>query len=165
MWVEHSAKIQWCRSFRWKLCRQFLKGFSSYGKQTAFCLALAAGMSLTSISPSWAFRVVGDASYYTVESCKREGTWQKWGGRTASGEKFNENALTCALPYGRKFGKLYKVVNLKSGRDVVVRHNDTGPAKRLAKRGRVIDLSYGAFKKIADPKYGLAWVSVKEVRP
>lgn len=116
-------------------------------------------------SPSWAFRVVGDASYYTVASCKREGTWQKWGGRTASGERFNENALTCALPGKRKFGKLYKVVNLKTGDEVIVKHNDLGPNKKLAKQGRVIDLSKAAFKKIADPKYGLAFVSVTEVRP
>lgn len=116
------------------------------------------------MSESWASqRVVGDASYYTVASCKREGTWQKWGGKTASGERFNENAFTCALPNSRKFGKLYRVTNLKTGDEVIVRHNDVGPNKKLAKKGRVIDLSKAAFEKIADPKYGLAWVSVSEV--
>ena len=120
---------------------------------------------LLNTSQVWASpRVVGDASYYTVASCKREGTWQKWGGRTASGERFNENAFTCAFPSGRKFGKKYRVVNLKTGDEVIVRHNDTGPNKKLAKKGRVIDLSRAAFEKIADKKYGLAWVSVTEVK-
>lgn len=58
------------------------------------------------------------------------------GQRTASGEMFNENALTAAhrtLPFGTRV----EVVDQRSGRSVVVRINDRGPHAR----GRLIDLS------------------------
>jgi rare lipoprotein A len=65
------------------------------------------------------------------------------GKRTANGETFNKNALTAAhltLPFGTKL----KVTNLRNGRSVVVRVNDRGPHVR----GRIIDLSQAAAKKI-----------------
>jgi len=58
------------------------------------------------------------------------------GRRTASGETFNQNALTAAhktLPFGSRV----RVVNQQTGRSVVVRINDRGPFVR----GRIIDLS------------------------
>jgi len=58
------------------------------------------------------------------------------GRKTASGEIFNQDALTAAhkhLPFGTKV----KVVDQKTGRSVVVRINDRGPYAH----GRVIDLS------------------------
>lgn len=63
------------------------------------------------------------------------------GRRTASGERFNQNALTAAhrsLPFGTKV----RVTNPRNGRSVVVRINDRGPHVR----GRIIDLSAGAAK-------------------
>ena len=106
---------------------------------------------------SWASSAYSQtASWYSTESCKREGTS---GVFTASGEPFNENALTCALP-NRKFGSFYKVTNLANGKSVVVRHNDFGPSKKLVQQGRIIDLSKGAFSKIANLKEGLISVRV-----
>ena len=61
------------------------------------------------------------------------------GRRTASGERFNTNAMTAAhrtLPFGTRV----RVVNKHNGRSVVVRINDRGPFVR----GRVIDLSKSA---------------------
>jgi rare lipoprotein A len=58
------------------------------------------------------------------------------GRRTASGETFNQNALTAAhksLPFGTRV----RVVNQQTGGSVVVRINDRGPFVR----GRVIDLT------------------------
>jgi rare lipoprotein A len=58
------------------------------------------------------------------------------GRRTASGETFNTNAMTAAhrtLPFGTRV----KVVNLRTGRSVVVRINDRGPFHK----GRIIDLA------------------------
>jgi rare lipoprotein A len=58
------------------------------------------------------------------------------GRRTASGETFNQNAMTAAhksLPFGSRV----RVVNQQTGRSVVVRINDRGPFVR----GRIIDLS------------------------
>jgi rare lipoprotein A len=73
----------------------------------------------------------GVASYYGNES----------GSKTASGQRFNQNAMTCAhrsLPFGTKLR-----VTLGS-RSVVVTVNDRGPFVR----GRVLDLSTGAARAI-----------------
>ena len=43
------------------------------------------------------------------------------------------------------------VINLDNGKSILVRVNDRGPFID----GRIIDLSYSAFKKIADPSKGL----------
>jgi rare lipoprotein A len=71
----------------------------------------------------------GVASYYGNES----------GSRTASGEHFNQNAMTCAhrsLPFGTKLRVSH------GDRSVVVTVNDRGPFVR----GRVLDLSKGAAR-------------------
>jgi rare lipoprotein A len=73
----------------------------------------------------------GIASYYGNES----------GSRTASGQRFNQNAMTAAhrsLPFGTKL----KVTH--GNRSVVVTINDRGPFVR----GRVLDLSTGAARAI-----------------
>lgn len=65
------------------------------------------------------------------------------GKRTASGELFDMNELTAAhktLP----FGTVLKIKNFDNGKTVTVRVNDRGPYKG----GRIIDLSYGAAKKL-----------------
>ena len=100
----------------------------------------------------------GTASYYTVRSCKREGTS---GVRTATGERYNENALTCATRDRSLFGKWIKVTNLENGKSIFVRVNDFGPNKKLFKKGRIIDLSKGAFSKLASLKKGVIRVSLK----
>lgn len=83
--------------------------------------------------------------------------------RTATGEKFNNQELTCAMRR-RDFGKFYKVCNTSNERCVVVRHNNFGPAKRLFNRGRIIDLSKKAFSEIADLNDGVIKVSVEELQ-
>lgn len=75
---------------------------------------------------------------------------------TANGEVFNDRAMTCASWY-HPFGTKLKVTNLQNGKSVVCRVNDRGPNKRLK---REIDLTIGAFKKIASAERGLIRVSV-----
>lgn len=99
------------------------------------------------------------ASYYTYKSCVREGTSGVW---TASGERFNENDLTCAMRR-RDWGTKFKVTNLANGKSVIVRLNDFGPNKKLHDKGRVIDLSKGAFMKISSLKQGVIRVKVEEI--
>ena len=69
---------------------------------------------------------------------------RKFAGRkTASGERFNPNALTMAhksLP----MGTLVRVTNLKNNRSVTVRVNDRGPTTP----DRIGDLSQAAASKI-----------------
>ena len=98
----------------------------------------------------------GVATFYTVASCKREGTS---GVYTASGERYIEGNLTCALR-SRDFGGLYRVTNKANGRSVIVRHNDYGPGKRPTARGVIIDLSPGAFDALGG-KRGETWGEIK----
>lgn len=63
------------------------------------------------------------------------------GRKTASGERFNQNALTAAHKTLR-FGTRVKVTH--KGKSVIVRINDRGPFTR----GRTIDLSKAAARAI-----------------
>jgi len=90
----------------------------------------------------------GLASWYsTVESGKR----------TASGENLDDNAMTCAA-WGWPFGTWLWVEH--EGKRIKVRVNDRGPARRLYARGRIIDLTKGAFRKLAPLSEGLIQVRV-----
>lgn len=100
------------------------------------------------------------ASWYSYESCLKEGSSGRY---TASGELFDHEALTCAS-WQYPFGTRLKVTNLQNGKSVMVTVNDRGPAKRLLKKGRVLDLSKGAFAKIAKLKSGVVQIKV-EVLP
>lgn len=78
------------------------------------------------------------------------------GKKTANGETFNKNKLTAAhktLP----FGTIVKVTNLSNGQTVKVRINDRGPFVK----GRIIDLSEKAAKKIDMRTKGVADVRLK----
>src|SRR5919106_1342022 len=65
------------------------------------------------------------------------------GRMTASGERFDMNALTAAHPT-LPFGTRLRVVNLDNDRSVDVRVNDRGPLVP----GRIIDLSYAAARAL-----------------
>lgn len=96
-----------------------------------------------------AHKMVGLASFYAAKFNNR---------RTASGEKFNNNALTAAhksLPFGTKL----KVTNLRNGLSVLVRVNDRGPYVK----GRIIDLSKAAARKIGIGRAGTARVKLEVV--
>ncbi len=78
------------------------------------------------------------------------------GRRTASGEIFDMYRLTAAhktLPFGTKL----RVINPENGRSVVVKINDRGPFVR----GRDLDLSYEAAKRIGLISKGTARVYVE----
>ena len=80
------------------------------------------------------------------------------GRRTASGERYNPNALTAAsskLP----IGSTVMVTNPSTGRSVKVRINDRAPNVR----GRSLDLSKRAAEDIGITKQGVARVKVRRV--
>ena len=88
----------------------------------------------------------GKASYYGNES----------GSRTASGQRFNQNAMTAAhrsLPFGTKLRVTHR------GQSVVVTINDRGPFIR----GRVLDLSKGAARAIGLTGAGVGHVTAEVV--
>lgn len=78
---------------------------------------------------------------------------------TANMEVFNDQEYTCAM-WDIPFNTHAQIINLETGKSVFVRVNDRGPAKRLVKNGRIIDLSKKAFSEIADLKRGLIRVQV-----
>jgi rare lipoprotein A len=77
------------------------------------------------------------------------------GRRTASGERFDMNAMTACHPT-LPFGSVVRVVNLANRQSVIVRITDRGELVD----GRVIDLSYGAARKLAMTNSGLAQVQL-----
>ncbi len=81
---------------------------------------------------------------------------------TANMEKFDDRENTCAM-WDIPFNTMLKVTNCANGRSVLVRVNDRGPAKRLARKGRIIDLSRSAFSRIAPLKNGLIQVKVEVI--
>jgi rare lipoprotein A len=79
--------------------------------------------------------------------------------RTASGERFNINALAAAhrsLPFGSKV----RVIDLKTGKSIIVRINDRGPYIR----GRIIDLTVGAARQLGVYHRGIARVRIEVLR-
>lgn len=87
------------------------------------------------------------------------GPWHQ-GRRTASGERFNSNAMTAAhrsLP----LGTIVSVTNLGNHRSVRVRINDRGPYVD----GRIIDLSAAAARRLGMQKDGIARVRIEVVGP
>ncbi len=93
------------------------------------------------------------ASFYTEQSSSS---------MTASGEPYDEDGLTFAS-WNYPFGQFIRVTNLKNEKSVVVRCNDRGPAKRLVREGRVIDLSKGAFLRIAPLSDGVIEIKTEMV--
>ena len=92
----------------------------------------------------------GIASYYALKFQFR---------RTASGESFNNLALTAAhrtLPFGTRV----HVTNVKNGKSVTVTINDRGPFIQ----GRIIDLTRAAFSQIAQTEQGTVQVSIQVVQ-
>jgi rare lipoprotein A len=88
----------------------------------------------------------GKASFYGNES----------GSKTASGQRFNQNAMTAAhrtLPFGTKVRVTYR------GQSVVVTINDRGPFIK----GRVLDLSKGAARAVGLTGAGVGHVTAEVI--
>ena len=92
----------------------------------------------------------GKASFYSKRAT---------GSRTANGERLHHDSLTCAHR-SYPFGTLLRVTNVMNGKQVVVRVNDRGPFRK----GRIIDLSWGAARAIGMISQGIAPVTVERLR-
>ena len=112
-------------------------------------LAISAAVAATFLMVSGnalAAKSCGGASWYALHS------------RTASGEMMNPAAMTAAhktLPLGSKV----KVTHAKTGKSIIVRINDRGPFIK----GRVIDLSKGAARKLGFISAGHAKVCISRI--
>ena len=94
---------------------------------------------------------LGRVSWYG-EECK--------GKRTASGEPFDPEKLTCASNT-HKLGATLRVTNPRTKEFVIVRVTDRGPALWTK---RILDLSRRAFSQIANLDDGERWFTVEEVK-
>ena len=81
------------------------------------------------------------------------------GRQTASGERFDQDALTAAHPYWA-FGTRVRVTLLSTGKSAVCRINDRFPAYK----GRLIDVSRGTAKAIGLIGPGTGRVRLEVVR-
>lgn len=80
------------------------------------------------------------------------------GERTASGSPFNAYAMVAAHPW-LPFGTRLRVKNRNNGRSVTVTVVDRGPYYG----GRILDLSYGSFSRIASPSQGEASICISRL--
>lgn len=110
----------------------------------------------TKISPP--LRHAGVASWYGEEHR---------GKLMANGRRFDPDKLTAAswfYPLGTRVRVSLRndprVLNPRPVRSVVVTITDRGPAHRLVRGGRIIDLSHAVFRRLAEPELGLVDVVV-----
>jgi rare lipoprotein A len=78
----------------------------------------------------------------------------------ANGRPFDPDQLTAAS-WAYPLGTRVRVSHLDRAVEVTI--TDRGPAPRLVREGRVIDLSRAAFAELADSDVGLIEVTVSEV--
>lgn len=100
------------------------------------------------------------ASFYSVASLQREGTFKTSKGIMANGKPFRDSGLTVATGKQYPLGSMLLVTNQENGKSVLVKVTD-----RIGKRFRNsrVDLSRGAFSRIASLDKGLINVSVRQV--
>lgn len=125
-------------------------------------IALAVTPSFAQVSdPTGHGNVTVDAGSYNQAPRIEVGTASWYGGpsvrgkNTASGERFNEKALTAAHPT-LPFETRVRVVNLTTGKSVVVRIND----RNATYTQRVIDLSRKAGEMIGIHYQGIGVVAL-----
>ena len=106
-----------------------------------------------SVQEAQRYEETGIASWYGEETRRKKG-----GRMTANGEAFDPMGLTAAHKY-LPLPINVKVTNLENGRSIIVRVNDRGPfpsADNPNSGKRIIDLSYGAARKLGFYKKGLS---------
>ncbi len=121
------------KSALYRLTRSVLTGLLLVGVLTA--TVIAAGPTVkTAATPSRHWYQIGKASWYGI---------QFQGRKTATGETYDMNQLTCAhrsLP----LGTWLRVTNLHNKKVVYVRVSDRGPEPE----DRIVDLSYAAAQAV-----------------
>ena len=113
--------------------------------------ALLLGVLGTTAFPAQAIEM-GTASYY--------GAGEPLNDNTAMNIPFDTRLLECAS-WEYPLGSVLEVTSTRTGKSVVVRVTDRGPAKRL---NRLIDLTTYAFKQIDETKHGLTPVRVRRLK-
>jgi rare lipoprotein A len=116
-------------------------------KVVVFALVTVVYVGCVTSRPGRGYYEMGDASWYGRKFHGR---------RTASGERYNMRKMTAAhqsLPFGTRV----RVTDMATGRAIVVRINDRGPFKKR----RIIDLSWGAARRLGMVEKGVAKVGLE----
>jgi len=121
------------------------------------CLGLIVLSLLSTLAQAETIQLT--ASWYSVESLKKEGTWKYSKGVMANGKQFKDENPTCATRL-YKLGTILKVTNISNGQSVLVLVTDK-IGKRFAKTR--VDLSRSAFRQIANLNEGVIKVKVELV--
>lgn len=112
------------------------------------------------VADAQTYEETGIASWYGEETRRQVG-----GHMTANGELFKPTGLTAAHKY-LPLPTHVQVTNLENGRSIIVRVNDRGPfpSENNPDSGkRIIDLSWGAAKRLGFDSKGLAKVRVEAI--
>ncbi|WP_454063788.1 septal ring lytic transglycosylase RlpA family protein [Candidatus Nitrospira salsa] len=107
------------------------------------------------------YRETGIASWYGAETRRQKGRHM-----TANGEAFKPEGFTPAHKYLPLPTNVH-VTNLENGRSIIVRVNDRGPfpSENNPHSGkRIIDLCWGAAKRLGFLKKGLTRVRVETIQ-
>jgi rare lipoprotein A (peptidoglycan hydrolase) len=97
-------------------------------------------------------RITGIASFY---SKSLNGTL------TSTGETFNNKKLTAACNLF-KLNTIVRVTNLRTGANIMIRVNDR-MHPRMLQKGRIIDLSQAASKKLITNEKGIVKVAIEAI--
>jgi rare lipoprotein A len=89
----------------------------------------------------------------------------------ANGKQFNPDKLTAAswfYPLGTRVRvtlvSAHRGARLHSPQSILVTITDRGPANRLVRDGRIIDLTHAAFERLAPDTLGLIPIRVSQVQ-
>jgi rare lipoprotein A len=107
------------------------------------------GRTYYPLKSAWGYDEVGNASWYGSDFHGR---------KTANGQTYDMYGLSAAhktLPLGTRV----QVTNLANNRSIVLTINDRGPFVR----GRILDLSYGAARRLGTVDEGVARVRITAV--
>jgi rare lipoprotein A (peptidoglycan hydrolase) len=128
-------------------------------KRTYKCVFLFLLITEILLPSTGGFLFASTASYYTVASCKHEGT----SGVMANGRKLDDRQYTCAS-WDYAFGTVLRITNLGNGKTVYVKVSDRGPNMRLYRMGRIIDLSYAAMYRLDGIKQGVIEIKIEVIK-
>jgi rare lipoprotein A len=134
------------------------RGFTIAGVLLAVLVGIASAQTASPVDQTHRRPAVHRRHWYEFGLASWYGKFFQ-GRTTASGEPYNQNAMTCAqrnLP----LGSLLRVTNLRNNRSVVVRVNDRGPVPQ----DRVIDLSRAAAERLGFFRQGVAPVKIELIQ-
>ena len=127
--------------------------------RSLFIFAILTVLIPTNVQSSMPQEQPQTASWYSIKSCLAEGS----SGIMANGRRLRDEGVYTAAMWDQPFGSRVLVRNLANGREVICTITDRGPAKRLVRKGRIIDLNRAAFAAIADLRKGVINVKVTRI--